>query len=356
MAEYQQAQKPKSASASSSAHASANANAHVPVVQTESKCANCGALNDGEALYCCECGGAMAPSLLCPKCGAQAAEGADICRVCHAWLLVGQCKFCYAELPPEAVFCAECGKPQEGIPCPQCGTLSTFDFCSTCGKPVTEEAIQATEAANAEGANREPAITTAQTAAIQAELAELESIINSEPEPEPELELELEETETETPAVRKPLFSDSQLATIRKTGEDIDELNRKRAEEARIAEEKRKAEAERKRKAEAERKRKEQERLEQIRKAEEEARRLEQQLEEERLENERRRERAIAEAQERAYMTFDSNHDARRFYLAWRHPDAIGWRCNFTGTVHLYANGGPNDCDNPSLGGCDYFG
>jgi hypothetical protein len=43
--------------------------------------------------------------------------------------------------------------------------------------------------------------------------------------------------------------------------------------------------------------------------------------------------------------------------MARRHPDAIGWLCNYAGCVHLYTEGGgPDDCNDPSKGGSDFFG
>jgi predicted amidophosphoribosyltransferase len=224
-------------------------------------CPNCHAELPEEALFCSECGLSI-NQRVCPKCGAPASPTADICQTCGAWLLEGKCKFCYADLSSnDALFCPECGKPKDGIPCPHCGALSIFDFCSKCGKPVTEEAIAELKHAQEEMASQTASEMTkktftsnqdarrwynaqaaAQTAEIEAELAKLETLINSEPE----------ETEDEAPApARKSLFSDRQMASIRKTGAVVDEIARKRIE-AEEAERKRK-EAERKRKEELER-------------------------------------------------------------------------------------------------------
>ena len=287
-------------------------------------CPNCHAELPEEALYCSDCGLPI-KQRVCPKCGASASPTADICQVCGAWLLDGKCKFCYADLSSsDALFCPECGKPKEGIPCPNCGILSIFDFCSKCGKPVTEEAIAELKHAQEEMASRiapEKAKKTfnsnqearrwynaqsaAQTAGIETELAQLETLINSLPEPEL-----IEDKKPSPPPIKKSFFSDKQIASIRKTGAAVDEITRQRLEAERIAEEKRKEEeriAEEKRKLEeAERKRKEEERQRQIREAQARKEELERRLR------------------------------------------ARSWRCNAYGVTHP---GGPNECGDPSRGG-----
>lgn len=293
-------------------------------------CPNCNAELPDLAIFCPECGSSTGH--LCPKCGAPASATADICQSCGAWLLEGQCKFCYAEIPDEALFCPECGKPKDSIPCPHCGKLSIFDFCSNCGKPVTEEAvaeiqnqitqeITTTEAENKTfNSNQEArryynASAIALKTGIEAELAKLEALLNDDQfinnEPEPE------QIKVELPPVRKSLFSDKQLESIRKTGAAVDEVTKQRIEEERIAEEKRKEEeriAEEKRKAEeAERKRREAERKRQ----------------------EEERQRQIKEAQ------------ARKEELERRLRNR-SWRCYAYGVVHP---GGPNECADPSRGG-----
>jgi len=289
-------------------------------------CPNCHAELPDEALFCPECGLPMRQHI-CPKCGAPASPTADICEVCGAWLLEGKCKFCYADLSSvDALFCPECGKPKDGIPCPHCGTLSIFDFCPKCGKPVTEEAIADLKLAREEKTTAPETVKKtfrthqearrwhnahrpAETDEIKAELAKLEALINSKPELVEVQEPEAMENEAPAPA-KKSLFSDRQMASIRKTGAIVDEITRQRVEAERIAEEKRKEEAriaEEKRKAEeAERKRKEAERQRQIKEAQERKEALERQLR------------------------------------------ARGWRCNAFGALHP---GGPNECADPSRGG-----
>jgi len=293
-------------------------------------CPNCNEKLPEAAIFCPECGSSTGH--LCPKCSAPASPTADICQTCGAWLLEGQCKFCYAEVPDKALFCPECGKPIDGIPCPYCGKLSIFDFCSNCGKPVTEEAIIELQYAQEEiqklissgmpemttmdmakktfNSNQEArrwfnAFVIAEKAGIEAELSRLDVLVNTKPESD----LILNETPP-PPPVRKPLFSDMQLASIKKTGEAVDEVAWQRLEAERIAEEKRREEqriAEEKRKAEeAERKRKEAERQRQIKEA---------QVRKEELERKLRNR---------------------------------SWRCNAYGVIH---SGGPNECADPSRGG-----
>ena len=197
--------------------------------QKTSTCPNCHAKLPEEALFCPECGLSI-KQRVCPKCGAPASPTADICQVCGAWLLEGKCKFCYADLSSsDALFCPECGKPKDGISCPHCGKLSIFDFCSNCGKPVTEEAIaelkHAQEEIVSEASSAVSETTTPETAKKTFK-SKLETLINSEPEPE------TIEDEAPPVPVRKSLFSERQMESIRKTGAAVDEITRQRAEEA----------------------------------------------------------------------------------------------------------------------------
>lgn len=219
------------------------------------------------------------PQNICPNCGAANSPSADICDICHTWLLEGKCKFCYAELPSkDADFCPECGKPQNGIPCPNCGNLSTFDFCSKCGKPVTQEAVTEMQAAKAQ--------------------------VNSEQET-----VEYEREVIDDKPMRKSLFSDKQMESIMQKGAEIDKANRQRIEETKRKEEKEKYKV------------------------------------------------LIEETKQNRSIRFKNHQEARRFHNAWHnaHPGAIGWLCNYTHTIHLYSEGGPNCCGDASQGGCDYF-
>jgi ribosomal protein L40E len=344
MADYQQAQEAKKTENKKSIPAPKAKTKPSSSVQKGVICPNCGAPNPEEALFCAECGFSLNQPLFCPNCGAKTSPGADICQVCKAWLLDNQCKFCYAELSPDAAFCPECGKPKEGIPCPHCGKLSIFDFCSGCGRPVTEEAVKTLELAKDDPDTKKIADAAKNITDIEAELAKLEESLISE--------LELEPEPDSTPIagpVKKPFFSDRKMAAIMKTDQNREaSVQRQVEEEKKKEEEARRRDEEQRKKAEEARRQKE----EQRKRTEEERRRLEEKV---RIENERQRKMAIAIAIEYSKKTFKTHQEARCWHNAHRHPDAVGWLCNYTGTVHLYPEG-PNECGEPALGGCDYFG
>jgi len=285
-------------------------------------CPNCGASVPEEALFCPECGFDLKNPSFCPNCGAKTSPGADICPVCKTWLLEGQCKFCYTELAPGAEFCPECGNHKDGIQCPDCGTLSIFDFCTKCGKPLTEGAALALELAKNDPDAQSLVTAVAQAVTIEAELARLDELIKTEVPVRPA-----------PPPVRKSLFSDRQLASIMKTGENREGAVLRRAEEEKKAEE-------------TARMHEEQERQAKIREAKARKEALERQKEE-----------AIAAATAANLKfkgkTFLSHQDARKFHNAMRPSGTAGWLCNFTNTVHP---DGPNGCDQPGLGGYWYNG
>jgi hypothetical protein len=287
-----------------------------PSEQKAVVCPNCSASVPDGALFCGECGFDLSQPLFCPNCGAKTNPGADICPVCKTWLLEGKCKFCYAELSAEAAFCPDCGNPKNGIVCQTCGTLSIFDFCSGCGTPLSEGARAALEQSKNTPEAKAVVDAIQKSATIESELAELENIINNAPEPET------------APPVRKVFFTEQKMAAIMKTDQ-----NREAAAQRRV---------------ETEKKQQENEQLAKIKEAT--ARKAE---------LERQKAVAIEElsaaARKFASKTFLSHQEARRWHSAHHHPNAVGWLCNFTNTVHLYP-AGANDCDQPGLGGCDYFG
>jgi len=334
MAEYQEAKKAEETKHKNTLNISKTQN--ITSGQKDVACPNCGASIPEGALFCAECGFDMNQPLYCPKCGKKTYPGADICQFCKTWLLDGKCKFCYADIAPDAAFCPECGNPKDGIKCPNCGNLSIFDFCSSCGKPLTENALKTLEIAKEDPEAKAFIDAINQTAGISSELAELETIINNEVKPDT-----FDESAAAPPPVKKSLFSDLQVSAIMKTGENRDTAVQNRIEEARKADEKARMAAE------------EEIRLQEQRR---QAKLKQDQLRKEALE--KRQAEAIAAlktiAKKQAAKRFLTHQEARCWFISHRHPNAKGWLCNYTGTVHLYPDG-PNDCGNAALGGCDYF-
>ena len=321
-------------------------------------CPNCGASVPEEALICPECGFDLNNPDFCPNCGAKTSPGADICEVCKTWLLDGQCKFCYAQLPSGAEFCPECGNHKNGIQCPHCGALSIFDFCPKCGKPLTEGAALALQLAKDDPDAKAVVEAVEQSVKIEAELAELEALINSKP-PADTMPPVIDSTppvetvplvETAPPPVRRERFSAHQMAAIGNTDKNMETAALRRAEEEkRIQEEAKRQQEEQERQAklreakarEEARMREEMDRQETIRKAKERMEALE-----------REKEKAISDAIAASVRCrekrFSSHQDARRFHNAMRPGRTSGWLCNFSGTVH---DDGPNGCAEPSMGG-----
>jgi len=320
MSDFQEAKK-KDVKKSSSIHSAPRAKEKIQE-QNATSCPNCGASIPEGALFCPECGVNLNIPAFCPNCGAKTSPGADICPACKTWLLEGQCKFCYTELAPDAVFCPECGNPKDGIQCPDCGALSIFDFCTKCGKPLTEGAALALEYAKDDPDAHDMVAAIEQTVTIEAELAKLEVLINAEPPAKPA-----------PPPVRKSLFSDQQLLSIMKTSENREGAVLRRAEEDKRAEETARMHEEQKRQTE-------------INKAK---------VLKETLEKQKEKAIATAESAKTKFRnkTFATHQGARRFHNAMRPYRTSGWLCNFTNTVHF---DGPNGCDQPGLGGYWYDG
>ena len=87
--------------------------APTPTVETEAKCAKCGAALPANAKFCLECGEKIAPKLpdnmiICPECGNTVAKG-KFCPECgHKFIQF--CPQCGKETIPGAKFCLECGQ------------------------------------------------------------------------------------------------------------------------------------------------------------------------------------------------------------------------------------------------------
>ncbi|MDR3019978.1 MAG: zinc ribbon domain-containing protein [Treponema sp.] len=297
-----------------------------PKDQNEILCPGCSAGVPEGALFCPECGFNLGQPSFCPNCGANVNPGADICITCKSWLLDGQCKFCYANLSHDAVFCPDCGNPKDGIPCPKCHNLSIFDFCTTCGIPLTEGGQAALELAQSDPDAKTMVESFQQAASIEAEIAKLESLISDAPE-----------TLTALPPIRekKERFSNLQMAAVLKSEQNIDIAAVRRAEDE-------------KRAAESAKRKEEEKRQAAIAEAAEKKRALERQKAE------------ALEAAQKAMMKFKdkqflTHQEARRFHNAIKPAgdDVAGWLCNFTNTVHP---DGPNGCDEPGHGGYWYKG
>jgi len=341
MNEYQEAKKGATA-------ISAKNNVKTQKKSSEQKavlCPNCNASVPEEADFCPECGFNLKAPIFCPNCGAETTPDADICQACGAWLLDGQCVFCYANLDPSAAFCAECGNPKEGIKCPDCGNLSIFDFCTKCGKPLTEGAALALELAKNDPDARKLLDSVQETVAIEAELAELDALINSSPPPGSFLD-NIPPDDVPAPPIKKSLFSDSQLSAIMKTAEDREAAVVRQAEAARRADE-------------FQRKQEEVKKREQAIAADKAAAVARKEAEERRRNLELQRAKAKADAEDALKQlqnkTFLNQQEARRFHNAMKTlgipPDA--WLCNAYGTYHT---DGPNGCANPGGGGRWVYG
>lgn len=323
----------------------------------ENACPKCHYANETGATFCEECGASLHQPAPCPHCGAPARPRADICEVCGEWLLKGQCKFCYAPIDDDEVFCGECGNPVAGIQCAKCGKLSIFDFCKTCGIPLSVQAKQMVQETAMNPASQEIALLFEQISGIGAPISTsdietvqitIDPISTRMPHEDQALQLKayreashISVNEHKPKSATKTLFSSHQKKRISQLNEEVAQEEERR----RIEEERRKQEEERKRREAEERRRQE-----------EEQRRQE---EERRRERERRlQEQFNAAMNQLRGKTFSSNQEARRYFMsiiaglpeelaAKITNRGIAWRCNAYNCVH----DSPSGCADPSRGG-----
>ena len=219
---------------------------HLPSEEEKAskECPNCHSRNEVEAQFCGECGFSFSSERKCPKCGAKVLPNADICERCGEWLLVGKCKFCYADLEEGAKFCSECGNPTAGIVCPQCGQLSNFDFCKHCNIPLTALAQKMIEKVkNRSVAQKESFSSNQETRRyfmaqryISLEAKTDPSIVQDKTKNEL-LKLKSYIKRVESKSTKKksftPLFSEKQKEDIKKRDKKTQEERRKQEEERR---------------------------------------------------------------------------------------------------------------------------
>lgn len=332
--------------------------------KVQNACPRCHYANETGAIFCEECGASLHQPAPCPHCGAPARPRADICEVCGEWLLKGQCKFCYAPIDDDEVFCGECGNPAAGIVCVKCGEMSIFDFCKTCGIPLSIQAKQMARETAENPAFQEIISLFEQISGIGAPIStsDIETVqVTTDPistrMPHDEHASKLKAyreashisvTEHKPKSATKNLFSSDQKKSIGQLADEVAQEEERR----RIEEERRRQEEERRRQEEERKRREEEER----RRQEAERRRQE---EERRRERERKLQEQLSEAMSKLRgKTFSSNQEARRFFMniIAGLPEEIAkkitnsgmsWRCNAYDCVH----DSPNDCADPSRGG-----
>jgi hypothetical protein len=248
----------------------------------------------------------------------------DICEACGAWLLEGQCPFCYASLPDGARFCGECGNPATGVTCPSCGTVSIFDYCPNCYTRLTEAAAESLAALQATPEAQEFFQAAQEVEAVQAELLAIQAEADAEERNEREQSPQDEET-------RKTLEQLQQVAQRRAA--------RKRAPGTPEAGSHEEQAAARKQAAL-------QERQEQRRK-ERDARREERKKRMEELRARFTRSKKRVETPPAPPEALTTNQEIRRYFMAVRPPNAAGWLCNAYNVIHP----DPLHCTKPTAGG-----
>ena len=180
------------------------------------------------------------------------------------------CPNCKRQIPDGSVFCGYCGREIPQVPlCGHCGAELRPDdrFCGVCGAPV--EVPSDTNAADLAALEQHLAQRREEMASLRRELEEQTEALKSDRET-----LEAERAEQTRLAEEKRKAEEARLAEEKRKAEEVRLAEEKRkAEEARLAEEKRKAEearlAEEKRKAEEVRLAEEKRKAEEARLAEE---------------------------------------------------------------------------------------
>lgn len=318
-------------SATQSAAESAVESASTRASQTESvsrtlgQCRHCGAANPVDALFCGECGHALA-ARQCPHCGRALTPTADFCEGCGQSLLTHQCRFCYAAMAEDAAFCPECGNPKAGLVCARCGTRNFYDFCTACAAPLTEGAQQALAELARDPHARQALDRFAELAALEAELPAPagEPVVKAPPAPP-----------------RRGLLSQRGKQAFGTLQAELEQMRSQALDEAAALIARQRAEADRLA-AEAS-----------LRQADDQ-RRDSQAASQKRIEVQLKRAQALVELkaliQQLASRSFGDHQEARRLFMALRHqfPGLLqGWQCNCCSVVHPT----PNDCADPNQGG-----
>lgn len=138
-------------------------------------CAACGHQLPVQARFCPECGLSQTDRP-CPHCGAAVRAGAEICEACGLWLKEGYCHVCNTPLPPEGLFCPECGNPRAGNVCPKCHRQVVADYCPDCRLPLTDQARDYEATLRADVRFKAYFEACDEQALVEAEIARLESL------------------------------------------------------------------------------------------------------------------------------------------------------------------------------------
>lgn len=143
----------------------------------------------------------------CKHCGFALMEQDAFCPACHYPTIHNRCTFCGTQMLPDDIFCPECGVSKGGIRCPRCKTVNFKGFCVNCHQPLTEEAYEEYQKAQAD-----PKVQ--QMKKLMEEIAQLEVDLDiAEPDEEEELQQqESQETGLQNQEQQQELlFSDEEL-------------------------------------------------------------------------------------------------------------------------------------------------